>query len=43
MPDTIHQVLTLDEQPTLTFQLYSDTQPRSRYEFQPEKALAKPF
>ncbi|MEM8614649.1 MAG: cupin [Cyanobacteria bacterium P01_H01_bin.105] len=43
MPETIHQVITISETPTLTFQLYGDTQPGSRYEFQPEQATAKVF
>ncbi|MEM9976761.1 MAG: cupin [Cyanobacteria bacterium P01_D01_bin.2] len=43
MPETIHQVQTIGAVPTLTFQLYGDTQPRSRYEFQPDKATAKAF
>ncbi|MEL7355642.1 MAG: cupin [Cyanobacteria bacterium J06634_6] len=43
MPESIHQVTTIEAVPTLTFQIYGDTQPRSRYEFQPEQATAKPF
>ena len=43
MPETIHQVTAIGTAPTLTFQLYGDTQPRSRYEFQPEQATAKAF
>ena len=43
MPQTIHQVSTVENTPTLTFQLYGDTQPSSRYEYQPDQATAKPF
>ncbi|ESA32416.1 cupin [Leptolyngbya sp. Heron Island J] len=43
MPETIHQVTTVGETPTLTFQLYGDTQPQARFEFQPEQATAKAF
>jgi len=43
MPDAIHQVETLGPEPALTFQLYGDTQPKSRYQFDPETFTAKPF
>jgi predicted metal-dependent enzyme (double-stranded beta helix superfamily) len=43
MPDAIHQVETLGPEPALTFQLYGDTQPQSRYQFDPETFTAKPF
>ena len=43
MPETIHQVTTVGQTPTLTFQLYGDTQPRSRFEYQPDQATAKAF
>ncbi|MEM6255445.1 MAG: cupin [Cyanobacteria bacterium P01_D01_bin.156] len=43
MPQTIHQVSPVENTSTLTFQLYGDTQPSSRYEFQPDQATAKPF
>ncbi|MGD1853645.1 MAG: cupin, partial [Leptolyngbyaceae cyanobacterium] len=43
MPQAIHQVSNPENMPTLTFQLYGDTQPASRYEFQPDQATAKPF
>lgn len=43
MPNAIHQVETLGPEPALTFQLYGDTQPQSRYQFDPETFIAKPF
>lgn len=42
-PDAIHHVEAVSEEPTVTFQLYGDTQPRSRFSFDPETATAKPF
>ncbi|MGD1900210.1 MAG: cupin [Phormidesmis sp.] len=43
LPESIHQVQAANGAPTLTFQLYGETQPSARYEFQPESATAKPF
>ena len=43
MPDAIHQVETLGTAPALTFQLYGDTQPQSRYQFDSETFFAKAF
>lgn len=43
MPGAIHQVQAIAEQPTVTFQIYGDTQPRSRYEFDPTHHTAKRF
>jgi predicted metal-dependent enzyme (double-stranded beta helix superfamily) len=43
MPDAIHQVETLGSSPAFTFQLYGDTQPKARYQFDPETSTAKPF
>jgi predicted metal-dependent enzyme (double-stranded beta helix superfamily) len=43
MPDAIHQVETLGTAPALTFQIYGDTQPNSRYQFDPDTFTAKPF
>jgi predicted metal-dependent enzyme (double-stranded beta helix superfamily) len=42
-PDAIHQVETLGNTDSLTFQLYGDTQPQGRFQFQPETQTAKPF
>ena len=42
-PDAIHQVETLGDQDSLTFQLYGDTQPQGRFQYQPETQTAKPF
>lgn len=42
-PKAIHQVEAIGEEPVLTFQLYGDTQPRSRFEFEPLTHTAKPF
>lgn len=43
MPDAIHQVETVGDEPSLTFQLYGDTQPKSRLQFEPETNSAKRF
>jgi predicted metal-dependent enzyme (double-stranded beta helix superfamily) len=43
MPDAIHQVQALSDQPTVTFQIYGDTQPRSRFEFDPITHTARSF
>jgi predicted metal-dependent enzyme (double-stranded beta helix superfamily) len=42
-PDAIHQVETLGPAPALTFQLYGDTQPQARYQFEVDPFVAKPF
>ncbi len=42
-PNAIHQVETLGDRPAVTFQLYGDTQPKGRFQFQPESQTAKPF
>ncbi|WP_035984793.1 cupin [Leptolyngbya sp. KIOST-1] len=42
-PEAIHQVETIGPTPALTFQLYGDTQPQARYQFEPDPFLAKPF
>ena len=42
-PDAIHQVETLGPDHSLTFQLYGDTQPQQRFQFEPETQTAKPF
>ncbi|MEL6221514.1 MAG: cupin [Cyanobacteria bacterium J06626_14] len=43
MPDAIHQVKSIDTKPTLSFCLYGDTQPRSRFRFDPVSRTAKLF
>lgn len=43
MPDAIHQVKAIAPQPTLSFCMYGDTQPRSRFRFDPVSHTAKHF
>ena len=43
MPNAIHQVKALAPDPTLSFCLYGDTQPRSRFRFDPTANTAKLF
>jgi predicted metal-dependent enzyme (double-stranded beta helix superfamily) len=43
MPGAIHHVQAIADQPTITFQIYGDTQPRSRFEFDPIQHTAKHF
>ncbi|NEQ95407.1 MAG: cupin [Cyanothece sp. SIO2G6] len=43
MPDAIHQVTTIGPQPALSFCIYGDTQPRSRFRFDPVANTAKLF
>ena len=42
-PNAIHQVETVGYENSLTFQLYGDTQPKSRFQFQPQSHTAKCF
>ncbi|MGB8701543.1 MAG: cupin, partial [Thermosynechococcaceae cyanobacterium] len=42
-PQAIHAIEAIGPEPTLTFQLYGDTQPRSRFEFDPIAHKAKRF
>jgi predicted metal-dependent enzyme (double-stranded beta helix superfamily) len=42
-PAAIHQVETVGDDNSLTFQLYGDTQPQGRFQFYPETQTAKPF
>lgn len=42
-PDAIHQVTALGDQPSVTFNLYGDTQPKSRFRFDPATSTAKQF
>ena len=43
MPDAIHQVTTIGPQPALSFCMYGDTQPKSRFRFDPVANTAKQF
>lgn len=43
MPNAIHQVKAIAPTPTLSFCLYGDTQPRSRFQFDPVTHTAKQF
>ncbi len=43
MPQAIHGVEAVGPEPTVTFQMYGDTQPRSRFEFDPLTHRAKSF
>lgn len=42
-PQAIHQVTAIGNVPAITFHLYGDTQPRSRFEFEPNTHTAKQF
>jgi len=42
-PNAIHCVEAIDNEPTVTFQIYGDTQPRSRFFFERDTHTAKPF
>ncbi|TVQ08614.1 MAG: cupin [Leptolyngbya sp. DLM2.Bin27] len=42
-PEAIHQVETLGTTPSFTFQLYGETQPKSRFQFECAPFAAKPF
>jgi predicted metal-dependent enzyme (double-stranded beta helix superfamily) len=42
-PAAIHQVKAVGDEPAVTFHLYGDLQPRSRFEFEPETSTAKHF
>jgi predicted metal-dependent enzyme (double-stranded beta helix superfamily) len=42
-PNAIHSVEAVGDEPTVTFHLYGDTQPRSRFEFEPTTHTAKSF
>lgn len=43
MPDAIHQVEALGDQPTISFNLYGETNYQQRFEFDPVTAIAKNF
>ncbi|MEO1133395.1 MAG: cupin domain-containing protein [Cyanobacteria bacterium J06639_1] len=42
-PGAIHQVETLEPELAFSFQLYGDTQPKSRFQFEPATQTAKQF
>ncbi len=42
-PEAIHQVQAVGDEPSLTFNLYGDTQPRSRFIFDTDRYTAKSF
>ncbi len=42
-PEAIHQVQTVGKTTSVTFQLYGDTQPKGRFQFDPETQTAKNF
>jgi len=42
-PDAIHQVHTVGDDISLTFQLYGDTQPQSRFRFEPDQKTARRY
>ncbi|AFZ55699.1 cupin [Anabaena cylindrica FACHB-243] len=42
-PDTIHQVQAVGEQPTVTFNIYGETNPKERFEFDTIHHIAKKF
>lgn len=43
VPEAIHQVEAVGDEPVVTFHLYGDTQPKSRFEFEPATHTAKVF
>jgi predicted metal-dependent enzyme (double-stranded beta helix superfamily) len=43
MPDAIHQVVALGDQPTLSFNIYGETNYNQRFEFEPKQGTAKCF
>lgn len=43
MPDAIHQVEAIGEQPTISFNLYGETNYDQRFEFDPNQFTAKTF
>jgi predicted metal-dependent enzyme (double-stranded beta helix superfamily) len=42
-PDVIHRVEALGDQPTITFNIYGETDPKKRFEFDPINHIAKKF
>jgi predicted metal-dependent enzyme (double-stranded beta helix superfamily) len=43
VPEAIHQVEVVGDEPVVTFHLYGDTQPKSRFEFDPATHTARLF
>lgn len=43
MPETIHQIEALGDQPTISFNLYGETDYDQRFEFDPIQGTATPF
>lgn len=43
MPGAIHTVESVGSSPAVTFNLYGDSQPRARFQFDPQTHTAKPF
>lgn len=43
MPDAIHHIEAIGSETVVTFHLYGDTQPKSRFEFEPASQSAKHF
>ncbi|MFM7450660.1 MAG: cupin [Leptolyngbyaceae cyanobacterium] len=43
MPDAIHQIETISDQPTISFNLYGETDYNQRFEFDPIQGTAKIF
>lgn len=42
-PDAIHCVEAMGDEPTVTFNLYGETDPKQRYEFDPLKQISRRF
>lgn len=42
-PNAIHQAESVGQDISLTFQLYGDTQPKSRFQFEPNSQTARRF
>lgn len=42
-PDAIHSVEAVGDEPTVTFNIYGETDPKERFEFDPVKHIAKKF
>jgi predicted metal-dependent enzyme (double-stranded beta helix superfamily) len=43
LPDAIHQIEAIGEEPTMSFNLYGETNYDQRFEFDVEKATAQIF
>lgn len=42
-PDAIHSVEAVGDEPTVTFNIYGETDPKERFEFDPVRHIAKKF